>query len=66
MKQAKKLVNIRMSETLAEALREESERLEIGQSQFVRDAIRDKIARLKRAEQNGDQFPHGEVVWRAS
>lgn len=47
MKQEKKLVNVRMSETLAEALREESERLEIGQSQFIRDAVREKITVLK-------------------
>lgn len=48
MKAEKKLVNVRMSETLAEDLRETSERLEIGQSQFIRDAVREKIAVVKR------------------
>lgn len=47
MKQDKKLVNVRMSETLAEDLKEISEDLEIGQSQFIRDAVREKIAALK-------------------
>ena len=48
MKPEKKLVNVRMSETLAEDLRETSERLEMGQSQFIREAVREKIAVVKR------------------
>lgn len=49
MKAEKKLVNVRMSETLAEDLKEVSERLEMGQSQFIRDAVREKIATVKRS-----------------
>lgn len=48
MKDEKKLVNVRMSETLAEDLKEVSEKLEMGQSQFIRDAVREKIAVEKR------------------
>lgn len=52
MKAEKKLVNVRMSEALAEDLRQTSEQLEMGQSQFIREAVRDRIAteRQKTAE----------------
>lgn len=51
MKDEKKLVNVRMSETLAEDLKEEAEKLEIGQSQFIRDAVREKIATVRQKRQ---------------
>jgi predicted DNA-binding protein len=54
MKEDKKLVNVRMSESLAEDLKEISEELEIGQSQFVRDAIRDKIAAVRQQRQSAE------------
>lgn len=46
----KKLINVRMSETLADELKDVCEQREIGQSQFIRDAIREKIAAIKAAE----------------
>lgn len=48
MKQDKKLVNFRISETLAEELKEVSEAYELPQSQVVRDAVREKVAEMKR------------------
>jgi len=51
----KKLVNVRMSESLADDLREVSANLEIGQSQFIRDAVREKIAAIRSAQQRFDQ-----------
>lgn len=49
MKEEKKMVNFRVSEALAEDLREASEILEIPQSQIVREAVKEKVAAIKAA-----------------
>lgn len=59
MKDEKKLVNVRMSETLAEDLKEISEQLEIGQSQFIRDAVRERIALLRQQQQEAEAVTVG-------
>jgi len=48
MKQQKKLVNFRINEDLAEDLKEVSDRLEIPQSQIVRDGLKEKVGALKK------------------
>ena len=50
MKQEKKLVNFRISESLAADLKEASDRLEIPQSQIAREALKEKIATLSEPE----------------
>lgn len=47
MKQDKKLVNFRISESLADELREVAEHKDIPQSQIVRDAVKEKVRELK-------------------
>jgi predicted DNA-binding protein len=49
IKPEKKFFNFRISESLADDLREVSDELEIPQSQIVREAVKEKVAALKDA-----------------
>lgn len=48
MKTDKKMINFRIPENLADDLKEVSDALDVPQSQLVRDAVRDKVAEVKR------------------
>ena len=49
MKQEKKMVNFRISEELAEDLKNVAEQLEIPQSQIARAALKQKVSELRGA-----------------
>lgn len=54
MKQEKKLVNFRISEALAEELKEAAEIKEVPQSHIVRDAIKKEVKAVKAEAQEAE------------